>query len=173
MTKKASEQTPPEKAKRTAKWAKTMTKVEITKAAKGGVQWRVIEFNGPKKIESRGIVDIMAIRKDHTSESEEYKRGDIFEIILIQAKGGFAKGPTEADRKRLNVVRKKYGAKHVVLASWKKGRKPTLRILEGDEWSAPRKYSFKDVFFKKSLSDPAKPGKKKKVVTKKSNNRAS
>ena len=167
MTTKDIERTATEKAHRTARWAKTMTKVEITKAAKGGVKWQVLEFNGAANGESRGIVDIMAIRKDHTSESEEYKRGDIFEIILIQAKGGSARGPSEADRKRLNVVRKKYGAKHVVLASWQEGRKPTLRILEGDEWSAPRKYSFKDVFFKKSLSDPAKPGKERKVVPKK------
>ena len=156
MAKNDTELTAWAKAQRTAKWAKTMTKVEITKASKGGVKWKVIEFNGAKNIESRGIVDIMAIRKDHNSESVDYKRGDIFEIILIQAKGGSAPGPNEDDRKRLNVVRKKYGAKHVVLAAWKIGSKPVLRVLEGDEWSAPKKFTFKDVFFEKSLIDSAK-----------------
>jgi hypothetical protein len=54
------------KALRTAKWARIMTKWMITHSSKGGVKWQVVSFNGPQGQESYGIVDMIAIRKNHT-----------------------------------------------------------------------------------------------------------
>ena len=72
--------------------------------------------------ESAGIVDLLAIRKNHTKPKSPFKRGDLFEIILVQVKGGGAKRPTKDDAKRLKDVRDYYSARAVVLAEWIKGR---------------------------------------------------
>jgi hypothetical protein len=68
-------------AHRTARWAKTMTKWLISRKRKGGVKWHVVNFAGLHNSESRGIVDLLAIRKDHRTHDEKIKRGDSFEII--------------------------------------------------------------------------------------------
>jgi hypothetical protein len=47
--------------------------------------------------------------------------GDLFEIILIQIKGGGAKRPDKAEIKRLRDVANYYNARDVVLAEWVKG----------------------------------------------------
>ena len=77
---------------RTAKWATTMTKWRIgfetrgTQLAKPGVKparrWQLVGFPGPAGRESAGIVDLMAIRKDHSTRNGDFERGDLFEIIL-------------------------------------------------------------------------------------------
>ena len=45
----------------------------------------------------------------------------LFEIILIQIKGGGAKWPDKSDLRRLQSVAKYYNASAVVLAEWIKG----------------------------------------------------
>ena len=69
-----------------------------------------------------GIVDLLAIRKNHQKPKPPFKRGDIFEIILIQIKGGGAKRPNKSEIKRLRDVAKDYNARAVVLAEWVKGK---------------------------------------------------
>jgi hypothetical protein len=49
-----------------------------------------------------------------------FKRGDLFEIILIQIKGGGARRPDRSEIKRLRDVAKHYNARDVVLAEWVK-----------------------------------------------------
>ena len=46
---------------------------------------------------------------------------NLFEIILIQIKGGGARRPDESEIKRLIDVAKYYNARDVVLAEWIKG----------------------------------------------------
>lgn len=58
-----------------------------------------------------------------------FKRGDLFEIILIQIKGGGAKYPSRRDLRRLQAVAYRYDAKAVVLAVWKKGTEPSFFVL--------------------------------------------
>ena len=116
---------------RTAKWATIMTKWRIgfetrgRRLAKPGVKparcWQLVGFPGPAGRESAGIVDLIAIRKDHATANSRYKRGDLFETILIQIKGGGARWPNADDIRRLRAVGKRYGAKHVILAEWVKG----------------------------------------------------
>lgn len=74
---------PGKKAQHTAKWARIMTKWLVTYTQKKGAKWNLVEFGGPNG-ESRGIVDIMAIRKNHKLPHPGLKRGDLFEIVLIQ-----------------------------------------------------------------------------------------
>jgi hypothetical protein len=50
-----------------------------------------------------------------------FKRGELFEIISIQIKGGGAKRPDKSEIKRLRDVAKHYKARDVVLAEWVKG----------------------------------------------------
>jgi hypothetical protein len=123
-----------EKAHRTARWAKTMTKWLISRNHDDGAQWHVIDFVGGHKAESRGIVDLLAVRKDHREPSAPLKRGDLFEIVLIQSKGGSAKGPSAGDIERLEIVARKYHAKAVVLAEWKKGKTLQLKKLQRGKW---------------------------------------
>src|SRR5918994_2817065 len=116
---------------RTAKWATTMTKWRIgfeisgRRLAKQGVKparrWQLVGFPGPAGRESAGIVDLIAIRKDHATANGVFKRGDLFEIMLIQIKGSGAKWPNAEDIRRLRAVAKRYSARDVVLAEWVKG----------------------------------------------------
>jgi len=76
-----------QKAAKTARWAVTMTKCRIRKLI-AKTTWNLITFCGKKGGESVGIVDLVAIRKDHGIGVYGLKRGDVFEIILIQVKGG-------------------------------------------------------------------------------------
>jgi hypothetical protein len=110
------------KALRTAKWARIMTKWMITRSSKGGVKWQVVGFNGPKGQESYGIVDMIAIRKKHSRTKPEAYRGDLFEIILVQVKGGSAKFPSQAEVDRLLAVKEHHRADEVVLTEWKQGK---------------------------------------------------
>ncbi len=83
-------------------------------------RWQLVGFPGPAGRESAGIVDLMAIRKNHAKPKSGLKRGDLFEIILIQIKGGGARRPKLGDIRRLRAVAKQYGARDVVLAEWVK-----------------------------------------------------
>jgi hypothetical protein len=125
------ELTATEKARQTAIWATTMTRWHIGFVTNGKRlgsakvkpirRWQLVGFPGPGGRESAGIVDLLAIRKNHGKPKAPFKRGDLFEIILIQIKGGGAKRPDKAEIKRLRDVAKYYNARDVVLAEWVKG----------------------------------------------------
>jgi hypothetical protein len=110
---------PGQKAKRTPKWAVTMTKWLLTRASVG-TAWQVVRFCGPNGSESRGIVDLTAVRKGHRLPCEPLKRGDLFEIVLIQVKGGDAAW-TDAKTSCDCVWWRKSIA--CALSSWRNGRK--------------------------------------------------
>lgn len=114
-----------EKAARSAKWATIMTKWVITRN-KSRTTWKIVSFCGPNGCESAGIVDLLAVRKDHGTPKQGHKRGDLLEIVLIQVKGGSASWPSITDIARLRKVGRYYRAKNVVLAEWKKGKQPTF-----------------------------------------------
>jgi hypothetical protein len=121
----------------TGKWAVTMAKVRIRQAVKSAPfpRWHLLTFSGPDGRESRGVVDMLAIRKDHSNPPSGAKRGDLFQVILIQVKGGHAAMPTEEDGKRLRIVARKHGACAVLLATWKKGKAASFYCLKsGNRW---------------------------------------
>jgi hypothetical protein len=64
---------------------------------------------------------MLAIRKDHRVPQVGTKRGDTFQIVLIQVKGGAAAKPTSEDAQRLRIVARYHRAGRVLLATWKKG----------------------------------------------------
>jgi hypothetical protein len=109
-------------AKYTSKWAVTMTKVCIrhSVAQAPWPRWHFVDFCGPHGAESRGVVDLIAIRKDHGPPRVGTKRGDALQVILIQVKGGYAAKPTSEDGQRLRAVARRHGACRVLLATWKK-----------------------------------------------------
>lgn len=108
------------KAAQTARWAVTMTKVRIRQVL-ARTRWQLLTFCGRAGDESVGIVDLMAIRKDHGKPLPGTKRGDALQMILIQVKGGRAAMPTTEDGRRLRVVARRHRAQHVLLATWTKG----------------------------------------------------
>lgn len=119
-------------AKATEKWAVTMAKVGIRRdgAHAPRPRWQFAIFYGPSGRESRGVVDLIAVRKDHGEPPHPgLKRGDAFEIVLMQVKGGSAPKPTEEDGKRLRIVKRMYKARHVILATWKKGKEANFYLL--------------------------------------------
>jgi hypothetical protein len=142
-----------EKAKLTAKWATTMTRWHIGFVTNGKRlgsvkvkptrRWQLVGFPGPGGQESAGIVDLLAIRKDHGSVNGHFKRGDLFEIILIQIKGGGARRPNADDIRRLRAVAKRYSAKDVILAEWVKGSHQNFYRL--DKKTADAKTAWKQV----------------------------
>jgi hypothetical protein len=61
--------------------------------------------------------------------SDGLKRGDLFEIILLQIEGGSARWPSREDILRLRHVGRHHRARTIVLADWQKGHQPTLYRL--------------------------------------------
>lgn len=122
----------------TAKWAVTMTQVAIRQAIadKPWPRWHFVKFDGKDGGESRGVVDLVAIRKDHSEPRTGTKRGDALQIILIQVKGGTAAKPTSEDGERLRIIARLHGACGILLAAWKKGRAARFYSLHGrpQEW---------------------------------------
>ena len=120
----------PRKASNTGRWAETMCKALGKREAS---RWRFVSFRGKEGGEWRGIVDILAIRKDTSEPSKKgLKRGDLFEFIIIQIKGGKARLPSPSDIQRLKLVAKHYKAKHIVLYEWKKGKKWHFKVWDGN-----------------------------------------
>jgi hypothetical protein len=106
------------KVRGTGKTANTLAKALAMRYA---YRWQFIDFRGPGGQESAGVVDILAIRKSGAKpEVVGLKALDLFDIILIQVKGGAARGPTQEDIARLRLVQKKYDAKDLVLFEWRK-----------------------------------------------------
>ena len=54
-----------QKAALTARWAVTMAKVRIRRVA-SRTRWRLVTFYGKSGGESVGVVDLLAILKDHS-----------------------------------------------------------------------------------------------------------
>ena len=127
-------QSPGHKAQRTARWARIMTKWLITRAGRAGVKWQFAEFGGVTGSESAGIVDILAVRKNHKVHNDEFRRGDLLDIVLIQTKGGTARKPSDSDIKRLIAVKEYHNARAVVLAEWKFRKGLQLSQLIGEGW---------------------------------------
>jgi hypothetical protein len=128
-----------QKAARTARWAVTMTKVRIRRIA-SRTRWQLVTFYGKSGAESAGVVDMLAIRKDHNAPVGAMRRGDALQIILIQVKGGSAATPTPEDARRLRAVAKRHGACDVLLATWKKGTEARffqLRRASATDWTDP------------------------------------
>lgn len=134
MTQNYEVMSPGRKAQHTAKWARTMTKWLITYSRRKGARWNLVDFGGSTKSESRGIVDLMAIRKDHRQDVSGLKRGDLFEIVLIQTKGGSAPRPTPEDIVRLKQVARHHRARTIILAEWKRGESLELFRLNRSRW---------------------------------------
>jgi len=115
----------------TGKWAETMFRALSARVAK---RWRFISFRGAKKGEWKGVVDLIAIRKNTDEpDSNTLKRGDLFDIILVQVKGGSAKAPTMEDKRRLREVADYYNATKVVQFCWQKGKKAEFSVLQTDD----------------------------------------
>lgn len=127
---------PGKKAQHTAKWARTMTKWLVTYSHRTGARWNLVDFGGRTMSEARGIVDLLAIRKDHRRDGAGLKRGDLLEMILIQTKGGTSLRPTDTDIARLAKVAKHHKAKAIVLAEWKLGQRLDLFELKRHKWQS-------------------------------------
>src|SRR5438477_3576482 len=98
------------KAANTARWAVTMSKVRIRRVL-ARTHWQLVTFCGKVGGESVGVVDLLAVRKDHSKLGNGIKRGDALQIILIQVKGGSAAMPTQDDATRLRAVAKLHRAR--------------------------------------------------------------
>ena len=71
-----------------------------------------------------------AIRKDTSQPSQpSLKRGDLFDIVLIQVKGGSARDPTRDDCLRLRKIAKHYRARAVALFHWQKGVTASCSVM--------------------------------------------
>lgn len=119
----------------TGKMANTLAKAL---AKRYSYRWQFVDFLGPAGHESAGVVDIVAIRKSGTKPTiGGLKSLDLFDIILIQVKGGSAGMPKADDVSRLKIVQSHYDAREVVLFEWNKKKDLTrFSVLdEGDEWS--------------------------------------
>lgn len=147
--------TPIEQAIRTAKWATTMTKWRIAfetngkiigkKQVKRARRWQLVAFPGPHGRESRGVVDLLAIRRNQKDLPGPLNRGDLFEIVLIQVKGGSAPYPSYDDLVRLQAVSDSYNAKAILLAKWIKAKDLCFyQLKEPWGWDGSRETPWED-----------------------------
>lgn len=91
------------RAQMTGKMANTLAKALAKRYA---YRWQFIDFLGPNKRESAGIVDILAIRKSsRTPLPEGLKKLDAFDLQIIQVKGGKALRPSPAEILRMRSSR--------------------------------------------------------------------
>jgi hypothetical protein len=124
---------PHEKAHATGRWSEIIFRALSAKVAD---RWKFVSFRGAGHGEWRGIVDVLAIRKNtaqprHTA----LKRGDLFDIILIQMKGGGARSPNASELRRLRQVARHYQAHKVVLFEWRLGVSSHFSVLgPRDRW---------------------------------------
>ncbi len=124
---------------RTAKTATTLAKAHLKRESnKHKGRWQWVDFLGPNGRESAGIVDILAIRKKWDvpaqAEFKNLKHLDLFDIMLIQVKGGSAPMPTVDDISRMEEVADHYHACNVLLYQWntKKKHLTGFRVLNRD-----------------------------------------
>jgi hypothetical protein len=101
-------------ALKTAKNAKTFCKYKLSQK-----DYRVISFDTKRGYEYKGIVDLLAVKRDK-------RNPDLLKIILIQVKGGSAK-VTADELKRLDDATKR------VEISWNAAEKPgkTVKFRKG------------------------------------------
>lgn len=120
-------------ARETDRWTEILFRALSNRVAK---RWRFVSFRGKNQGEWRGIVDVLAIRKNTSLPVRVgLKRGDLFDLILIQMKGGSARAPSLPEKRRLRDVAKQYGAREVVLFEWKRGKSTTFYTLTNAlEW---------------------------------------
>jgi hypothetical protein len=117
-----------------------MAKVRIRRVV-ARTRWQLVTFYGGKGGESVGVVDLLAVRKDHGSPPQAgMKRGDALHIVLIQVKGGSAAMPTTEDGIRLRAVAKRHSAEQSLLGIWKKGKVVRFFRLQpktsaADDWT--------------------------------------
>ena len=115
------------KAHATGRWAETIFRALSTRIAN---RWKFVSFRGAGKGEWRGVVDLVAIRKNSKQPANALlKRGDLFDIVLIQIKGGSARGPTASDCRRLLEVKRIYRAKSVVQFQWRRAESSRFSVL--------------------------------------------
>lgn len=128
MTKTKEEwQEAAKRARTTATMANTLAKALSRRYDR---RWQLVDFLGPNGRESGGIVDLIAIKKDGRPPSiTGLKRLDLFEIILIQVKGGSAPSPTADDVQRLLTVGERYAASKIVLFEWTKEKHTGWLVL--------------------------------------------
>jgi len=127
------------KAGNTDRWTEILFRALTARVAK---RRRFVSFRGLGGGEWRGVVDVLAIRKDTArSDHDILKSGDLFELILVQMKGGSARKPSAAHIRRLQAVKGSYGAKEIVLFAWKKGQ--GFWKLDRGEWETS---SARDIF---------------------------
>jgi|ERR1700722_17184322 len=121
------------KAHATGRWAETIFRALSSRIAD---RWKFVSFRGVGKGEWRGVVDLVAIRKNSKQPTGDVlRRGDLFDIILIQIKGGSARGPARDDCLRLREVKRIYRAKAVVQFQWRRGKSSTFFYLGRNlEW---------------------------------------
>jgi hypothetical protein len=117
------------KAAWTARWAVTMAKVRIRRMI-ARTRWQLVTFNGSSGQEPVGIIDLLAVRKNHRPAIAGVRRGDLLDVVLIQVKGGSAGFPSIDELARLRMVGRAYRAKAILLAQWKQGRQSSFYRLK-------------------------------------------
>ena len=132
----------PEKSLMSGKLATEATKLRILQIDNKNEAPRTqfVEFTGPKGGESNGIVDLLAIKKNHDQEKTKNigcNVNDLLDIIHIQVKGGDSSSPTPDDKRRMKIVSKYYQCRETLLSEWNPARYSEVkfsRLNPQNEW---------------------------------------
>jgi len=120
------------KADKTDRWTEILFRALTSRVAK---RWRFVSFRGTGGGEWRGIVDVLAIRKNTSPPKDNLlKAGDVFDVVVVQMKGGKARMPRPSEVERLRAVARRYRAKDIVLFEWTKGQRCRFSRWRGGNW---------------------------------------
>jgi hypothetical protein len=114
--------TPGQQAAHTRKWRQAAEKAHATgrraktfaKYALGQAGWRVVSFDTPRGYEHKGVIDLVAVRRNNRSPDE-------LTVMLVQVKGGSARVTAE-EIARLRVAAKRLRVR------WNVAHKPAKRV---------------------------------------------
>jgi hypothetical protein len=85
-----------------------------------------------------GVVDVIAMRKSSAKPGvAPLQAYDLFDIILIQSRGGSARSPSSSDIAMLRAVKDVYRAQAIVLFEWRLKTHSRFHVLDEafDTWT--------------------------------------
>ena len=115
-------------AKRVEGWTEARFRA-MTKRVGG--RWKVVSLRGKSGADSKGVVDLVAVRRNlRLPAPHGLAAGDLLDSVIVRLHSADAAKPTPKDVARLRRVARRYAALRIVLHTWTKGVPGELHLLE-------------------------------------------
>ena len=105
-----------------------------------GGRWKVVSLRGKSGADSKGVVDLVAVRRNlRLPAPHGLAAGDLLDSVIVRLHSADAAKPTPKDVARLRRVARRYAALRIVLHTWTKGAPGEFHLLEArTKWKKVR-----------------------------------